>query len=41
MVDWALIFISLAAALAFMSLGGGLYEHRVVDPVWPRRPDLI
>jgi hypothetical protein len=41
MVDWALIFISLAAALAFMSLGGGLYEYRVVDPVWPRRPDLI
>jgi hypothetical protein len=41
MVDWALIFISLAVALAFMSLGGGLYEHRVVDPVWPRRPDLI
>jgi len=24
-----------------MSLGGGLYEFLVVDPFWPRRPDLI
>ena len=24
-----------------MSLGGGLYEYLVVDPAWPRRPDLI
>lgn len=41
MVDWPLIFIALAAALAFVSLGGGLYEYRVVDSAWPRRPDLI
>ncbi len=30
-----------AAALALLSLGGGLYEFLVVDPVWPKRPDLI
>jgi hypothetical protein len=34
-------FIGLASALAFISLGGGLYEFSVVDPSWPRRPDMI
>lgn len=36
-------FVSLASAtvLALISLGGGLYEFSVVDPFWPRRPDLI
>jgi hypothetical protein len=24
-----------------MSLGGGAYEYLVVDPAWPRRPDVI
>jgi hypothetical protein len=24
-----------------MSLGGGFYEFLVVDPFWPKRPDLI
>jgi hypothetical protein len=38
---WTVILISVAAALASMSLGGGLYEYLVVDPAWPRRPDLI
>src|ERR671931_1050503 len=41
MFDYLLLLISLAAALALMSLGGGLYEFLVVDPSWPRRPDLI
>ncbi|TAJ33024.1 MAG: hypothetical protein EPO67_08790 [Reyranella sp.] len=31
----------MAAALALASVGGGLYEFLVVDPFWPRRPDLI
>src|SRR5918992_4855107 len=35
------ILIALACALALASLGGGLYEFLVVDPFWPRRPDLI
>jgi hypothetical protein len=35
------IVITLACALALVSLGGGLYEFLVVDPFWPRRPELI
>lgn len=30
-----------ATALALISVGGGLYEFLVVDPCWPRRPDLV
>ena len=36
-----LALIALGAALALISLGGGLYEYSVVDPAWPRRPDII
>jgi hypothetical protein len=32
---------ALASALALISLGGGLYEFRVIDRAWPLRPDLI
>jgi hypothetical protein len=39
LVSFALV--ALACALAFVSLGGGFYEFLVVDPFWPRRPDLI
>jgi hypothetical protein len=28
-------------SLSLISLGGGLYEFVVVDPAWPRRPDII
>jgi hypothetical protein len=35
------IFITLATALALVGLGGGLYEFSVVDPFWPRKPELI
>lgn len=35
------IVIALACALALVGLGGGLYEFLVVDPFWPRRPELI
>src|SRR5215510_7242669 len=41
MMSMPLTLIALAAALAVISLGGGLYEFLVVDPFWPRRPDLI
>ena len=41
MLPLSLFPITLASALAFVSLGGGLYEFLVVDPFWPRRPDLI
>ena len=36
-----LIIVAVAAALACASVGGGLYEFSVVDPFWPRRPDLV
>jgi hypothetical protein len=36
-----LTLLAVAAALALVSLGGAFYEFLVVDPFWPRRPDLI
>jgi len=39
--SWPLLLLALSAALALVSLGGGLYEYLVVDPAWPRRPDVI
>lgn len=36
-----LLTVALATAFALMSVGGGIYEFVVVDPAWPRRPDLV
>ena len=38
-----LIKNSLVATTAVLCaiLGGGAYEHLVIDPFWPKRPDLI
>jgi len=36
-----MVAIVIATALALASTGGGLYELLVVDPFWPKRPDLI
>ena len=36
-----LLLISISAALSLVSIGGGFYEFLVIDPFWPRRPDLI
>src|SRR3982074_628566 len=33
--------VTAATAFALLSLGGGLYEFLVVDPFWPKRPDLV
>lgn len=41
MTDFILLATSLATALAFIGLGGGLYEFGVIDPAWPQKPDLI
>jgi hypothetical protein len=41
MPDLAAPLIAVASALALASLGGGVYEFLVVDPFWPRRPDII
>jgi hypothetical protein len=35
------LLTALAASLALVSVGGGLYEFLVVDPAWPRRPEII
>jgi hypothetical protein len=37
----ALILLSAVVLLACASLGGGLYECLVLDPVWPSRPAII
>jgi len=36
-----MVSVGLACALALVGLGGGLYEFSVIDPAWPRRPDVI
>ena len=41
MSAFTLALLALATALALVSLGGAFYEFLVVDPFWPRRPDLI
>jgi hypothetical protein len=33
--------LGLASMLAAVSLGGGFYETGVVDPAWPKRPDIV
>src|SRR5882724_4050228 len=35
------IAIVAACSLSLILVGGGLYEFLVIDPFWPRRPDLI
>jgi hypothetical protein len=41
MLPVLLILTALATALALLSLGGGCYEFLVIDPFWPRRPEII
>jgi hypothetical protein len=36
-----LVLIAITTLAACVSLGGGLYEFLVVDPVWPKRPGII
>jgi hypothetical protein len=38
---WPVVLVAVSAALALISVGGGLYEYSVVDPAWPRRPELV
>jgi hypothetical protein len=33
--------VAIASSLALISRGGGVYEFLVIDPFWPRRPDII
>jgi len=40
-MEYPVLLTGLACALAFIRSGGAFYETSVVDPFWPRRPDLI
>jgi hypothetical protein len=40
-IEISTLAILLAMAMALISLGGGLYEFSVVDPFWPRKPEII
>jgi hypothetical protein len=40
-MDHVVLLTGLACALALVGLGGAFYEFTVVDPFWPKRPDLI
>lgn len=40
-MDPVLGLVGLTSALSLIEIGGGLYEFSVVDPFWPRRPDII
>ena len=37
----ATALLAVVAFLASAQLGGRLYEHRVLDPVWPHRPAIV
>lgn len=37
----SLILLAIATALCCTTLGGGFYEFSVVDPAWPRRPEIV
>ena len=36
-----LVLIAITTLAACVTVGGGLYEFLVVDPVWPTRPGII
>jgi hypothetical protein len=36
-----LVLIAITTLVACATLGGGLYECLVVDPVWPKRPGIV
>lgn len=37
----ALLLLAAVVAARFVSIGGGLYETALIDPVWPENPALI
>ena len=40
-MSYLILSTGMATVLAQVSLGGGLFEYRVIDPAWPRNPALI
>ncbi|MCW2553205.1 MAG: hypothetical protein JWR78_2986 [Mycobacterium sp.] len=37
----AITLFAIVVLLACVQLGGGLYEFRVLDPIWPNRPAIV
>jgi hypothetical protein len=40
-MDAIVLSTALTALLANIGLGGGIFEHGVVDRAWPRKPEII
>lgn len=40
-MDAIVLSTALTALLANIGLGGGIFEHSVVDRAWPRKPDIV
>lgn len=41
MIPIPISFVTAATFFGLILVGGGLYEFLVVDPFWPKRPDLV
>lgn len=40
-MDAIVLSTALTALLANIGLGGGIFEHGVVDRAWPRKPEIV
>lgn len=40
-MDAIVLSTALTALLANIGLGGGLFEHSVIDRAWPRKPEIV
>jgi hypothetical protein len=40
-MDIIVLSTALTALLANIGLGGGIFEHSVVDRAWPRKPEIV
>jgi len=40
-MDAVVLSTALTVLLANIGLGGGIFEHSVVDRAWPRKPDIV
>jgi len=40
-MDIVVLSTALTALLANIGLGGGIFEHGVVDRAWPRKPEIV
>ncbi|CAN7600239.1 hypothetical protein LJR090_005179 [Bosea sp. LjRoot90] len=40
-MDMVVLSTALTALLANIALGGGVFEHGLIDRAWPRKPEII